>query len=225
MKPEEIKSPFKWSERCVMVRDRVWFVPDFYDRYHEFLFPGWDAPEFFGNSQPVKVEYCSGNGGWIASKAQSDPSCNWVAVEKQFFRVKKICAKVNNLNLANLLVISGEARLTTKNYFPPESISEIFINFPDPWPKRCHTKHRIIQTPFVQEMHRVLKPDAQLTFVTDDPGCSSWFLKHLLQHPGFKPCYDDPYYITEDPTYGCSYFEALWREKGKEIRYHRFKRL
>lgn len=220
-----IEFPFKWADRHVVLRDRVWFVPNFYDRYHEFTFPGWDAPEFFGNSRPVKVEYCSGNGLWVSGRAQSDPSCNWVAVEKQFFRVKKIHAKINEHKLSNLLVVSGEARLTTTHFFPSSSVSEIFINFPDPWPKRCHTKHRIIQPEFVEQMHRVLKPGAQLNFVTDDPGCSDWFVKHLLDHSGFAPGYTDPYYINEDDSYGSSYFEELWRKKGKKIRYHRFYRL
>lgn len=224
MKPEDLKSPFSWENRRVAIQDRVLYIPEYYSNYQEFTFPAWEDPVLFGNQNPVNVEYCSGNGTWIAEKAKENPHLNWVAVEKRFVRARKIWSKIKNFGLSNLFVICGEAAKATHYYFPDESIHEVFINFPDPWPKLRHAKHRLIQPSFINEIWRVLKKGHQWTFVTDDPDYSNLLIEEVLPFSGLKSLYPDPYFITEMPGYGTSYFEELWREKGKIIRYHRFEK-
>ncbi len=224
MKPEHLKSPFSWGERKVQIHDRVWYAPEYSVHDGAFIFPGWEHPDLFGNQNPVQVEYCSGNGAWIAARALAEPNSNWVAVERKFPRVQKIWSKIKNLNLNNLLVVCGEGHNITTRYFPSESVSSIYINFPDPWPKKRHAKHRLIQPAFVGEMRRALKPDALFTFVTDDEPYSQWTIEALHGDSGFNNCYPSPYYSIDYPEYGTSYFEQLWREKGKIIRYHQFSR-
>lgn len=222
MKPEDLRSPFKWEGRRVLLQDRVWYIPEYYDAYESFEFPGWEHPDYFGNRNPVCVEYCSGNGAWIAAKAAANPHLNWVAVELKFERVRKIWSKLKNMGLSNLLVICGEGGKVTERYFPSDSVREIFINFPDPWPKKRHIKHRIIQPPFVDQMHRVLGNEGTMTFVTDDAVYSEWMIDKMQESQKFSSCYPQPYFSNECEGYGSSYFEQLWRDKGKTIRYHKF---
>lgn len=224
MKPEDLKSPFSFDEREVLIKDKIWFVPDYYDRYEEFKFPGFSSPELFGNDQPVHLEYCSGNGAWIAKKANENHLINWVGCEIKFGRVRKIWSKIKNLELNNLFAICGEGNGVTKRYFPSGSIDNVFINFPDPWPKKRHAKHRIIQASFVEELLRVLKPGGIVTFVTDDVDYSNWTIDFFLANQGFESCFPSPFYSNEQPEYGTSYFDQLWREKGRLIRYHQFRK-
>lgn len=221
MRPDQLKSPFSWKERQVLIKDRVWYVPDYCDRYQEFIFPGWQHADLFGNENPICIEYCSGNGHWIASKAQEFPHYNWVAVEMDFERARKIWSKLKNYNLSNLLIICGEALTATSHYFPPSSISQIFINFPDPWPKNRHAKNRLIQQAFLQELQRVLKKKATVDFVTDDEKYSEWTLRQVAKCGGFDSEYSNGY-ITDNPGYGYSSFYEIWLSQGKEIRFHRF---
>lgn len=225
MKPEDLKAPFSWEKRQVAIQDRVWYVPCYYNKYQDFSFPGWNHQKTFLTHQPVKVEYCSGNGSWIAAKALDDPFTNWVAVEMLFERARKIWAKIKNYDLHNLLTVCAEGQTVTEHYFPSESVTEVFINFPDPWPKRRHTKNRIIQPEFVEEIWRILRPGCQFTFVTDDRDYSKWTIGEMAKHPGFQSLYPDPYYVVELPNYGTSYFEELWRSKGKMIYYHQFQKI
>src|ERR1700733_14510049 len=109
MKPDDLKAPFAWNNRRVIVEDHIFYVPTRCETYSNFIFPGWNSPLFFANENPVSIEYCSGNGAWIAEKAKGDPKMNWVAVEKKFMRVRKIWSKIKNLGLNNLIVICGEA--------------------------------------------------------------------------------------------------------------------
>lgn len=222
MRPENLKSPFSWENREIRIQDKVWFIPDYYHDYKSFQFPGWNDPSIFGNNQPINVEYCSGNGSWIAAKALEHPEQNWVAVEIKFARVRKIWSKIKNLKLNNLFVICGEGLLTTQQYFPDGSIQNVYVNFPDPWPKKRHAKHRIIKPEFVAEMGRILKGQGCLTLVTDDETYSQEMIQVCLGNSDFQSKYPEPFYTHDYLNYGTSYFEDLWREKGKNIFYHEF---
>lgn len=222
MRPENLQVPFSWDEREVLIHDHIWYVPGYCKNFDDFKFPGWDHPTVFGNNNPVRIEYCSGNGAWIAAKAAADPSSNWVAVELKFKRARKIWSKIKNLNLKNLFIICGEGHNATRRYFPTSCVEDIFINFPDPWPKTRHAKNRIIQPDFVSEMCRILKTGTSMTFVTDDEEYSHWLIKMMKTDPGFRPFYQEPFFVTENDGYGTSYFDQLWREKGKIIRYHKY---
>lgn len=222
MKPEDLKPPFPKCERKIIIHDRIWYVPNSHLAQNRFDFPGWQNTDLFGNSNPVYVEYCSGNGAWIAEQALAHPHINWVAVEKKIMRVRKIWSKIKNLKLNNLIIVCGEAHSVTQNYFPDACASNIFINFPDPWPKKRHAKHRLIQPAFVQELARIMQSEKAITFVTDDADYSEEIIPIFLSDLNFKSFYEKPYFSTSEDNYGTSYFEELWRSKGKTIRYHRF---
>lgn len=211
-----VVSPFSWKERRVLLRDQVLFVPEYYKEYSSFEMPSWD--QIFDNDNPIHLEYCSGNGHWVIERAQNHPDQNWVAVEKKFERVRKIWSKREKRGLKNLFIVSGEALTATRHYFPTSSIEAAYINFPDPWPKRRHSKHRLISDAFASEVGRILKPNAPFILATDDPQTEERFVKVVAGNPAFG---DDPLQKGEWPGYGSSWFEELWRSKGRKIRYVR----
>jgi tRNA (guanine-N7-)-methyltransferase len=224
MRPKNFRCPFKWEERRPLIFDRVLFVPEYYDRHQEWTFPGWESPEVFGRRAPIEVEYCTGNGAWIIEKARTHPERNWVAVECQFERVRKIWSKMHNEQIKNLFIICGEALTFTRYYVQDESFSAIYVNFPDPWPKEKHAKKRLLQEPFIGEMARVIKRGGVATLVTDHPNYMIQISQNMLNHLAWKPVFSPPYYVTEWEDYGSSYFEQLWREQGVPIHYLQFYR-
>lgn len=221
MNSKDLKPLFKWEERRVVIQDRIWYSPDHHVDTN-FVFPGWESPELFGNHNPIHIEYCSGNGSWIVQKALDYPEVNWVAVEIQFKRVRKIWSKIKNRHIPNLVIMCGEGLRWTQTYVPSGSIAKVFVNFPDPWPKERHAKHRIISTPFALEMKRILKPGGEITMVTDDIPYSSIMIKTFNTLPDFISVHPEPFYCNQYADYGSSYFEELWKSKGREIRYHQF---
>lgn len=222
MKPKDLKPPFTWKERRVILNNGVLFVPEHYPDYQEFQFPSWSDPSLFGNSKPIKIEYCSGNGDWIAHRASLDCDSNWVAVEKLFDRTRKIWSKCRNFELSNLFIICGEALNATHHYLPTESVEEVYINFPDPWPKQRHAKNRLVRDEFIEQLHRILKPEGMVTLVTDDIDYREQMINYFLKNPVFRPVFPAPFFKTEFPNYGFSYFEELWRKQGKTIHYMQF---
>lgn len=222
MKPKNLKHPFRWEDRHVLIQDRVWYVPDYYDKYDQFQFPGWNDKELFGNERPVHIEYCSGNGTWIVDQAIAHPEVNWVALEKRFDRVRKIWSKIKNHELSNLIVICGEAYTTSRYYFPDSCFREIHVNFPDPWPKEKHAKNRLIQPRFSREMSRCLDEEGSVCLVTDDPDYSSQMIEVMRAEPHFVSRFEEPFFEVLKEQYGSSYFEDLWRGLGRDIRFHQF---
>ena len=218
MKPKDLKAVFSFDKRRPLIAARIFHVPNYYDKYEAFHFPGWEDKQLFGNANPVYIEYCTGNGAWIAQRAKQCPQMNWVAVEIRYDRVRKIWSKIKNENLFNLIVVCGEARTFTHHYVPNNSLEKIFINFPDPWPKEKHEKHRLMKPDFLDELARVLKPGKKVTFVSDDADYVKSTTEVFCAHPSFN-LYN---HLTEFSEYGTSWFESLWRQKGKDINYLQF---
>lgn len=223
MKPKDLRFPFPWEERKPFLQDGVLFVPKFYERHGEWKFPHFSDADLFGNQNPVFIEYCSGNGSWIVQKAMENPDQNWIAVERKFERVQKIWARGKNNNLSNLLIVCGEALDFTRYYLSEEHpICAAYVNFPDPWPKEKHAKHRLLQGQFICELHRTIQKNGSLTVVTDDTVYRDQVCNEMLKTSYWHAMFSQPFFITEWPGYGSSYFEDLWRKKGKEIFYLQF---
>ncbi len=226
MRPKDLKYPFQGKKKHVLVADRVLYVPqEEQNESEDVAFPNWSDPSIFEAQRPVCIEYCSGNGDWIANRARLESQCNWIAVEKKFDRVRKIWSKIKNGALPNLLAVCAEGFALTKRWIPDEAVQAVYINFPDPWPKRRHAKNRIVQDLFIAELRRILLVNGTLTIATDDPVYSEAILALMRQTAGFESLFPHPFYATEYGDYGSSYFEALWREKGKCIYYHSFKKM
>lgn len=223
MNPKNLKYPFRWKDRKPYLSDKVFYVPDYYTAHGEWPFPGWE--ELFGNTNPVAIEYCSGNGLWIIDKARQFPEKNWVAVEWQFERARKIWSKMKNEDLTNMLIVAGEAVTLTREYIPKESVGSVYVNFPDPWPKEKHAKNRLFQAPFIDQLARILKPQGTVIVATDDEVYSTQIGEKLGQNLLFQSKFKTPGYVTDWPDYGESYFEALWKSQGKTIHYFQFERL
>jgi tRNA (guanine-N7-)-methyltransferase len=205
-----------------MIHDHVLYVPEYYDRHQEYFFPSWASLEVFGREAPVEVEYCTGNGAWIVGKALAHPERNWVAVELQFERVRKIWSKIHNFNLKNLFIVCGEGLTFTRYYAPPQGFAAAYVNFPDPWPKEKHAKNRLLKEPFLTEMARACSPGALATIVTDHAEYTDRITQAMLANSLWAPCFPSPYYVTDYEGYGTSYFDALWRNQGISVRYMQY---
>lgn len=198
--------------------EKCLYIPS-HGHEHEIISFSWEDPLIFAKPQPLIVEYCSGNGQWIAAMAKLRPDFNWIAVERDFDRARKIWLKIFRMQLDNLFVIHGEGFVFSRQYLPGASVSEVYVNFPDPWPKRRHAKHRIIQKDFVAEMGRVIRPNGEATLVTDDVSYSE---QMIMLFSSWKSAFGPPHYITEWQQFGDSFFHSLWKERQRAIRYHRF---
>jgi len=222
IKPTDLWIPCNFEERYPLLLDQFLYIPAHYKNHRAFNFPPFESPALFGRKAPLYAEFCSGNGEWITAKAQESPDLNWIAVEKNFDRVRRIWAKVKNLGLKNVLVVFGDARTFSEFYLQEGSLAKIFINFPDPWPKKRHAKHRLVQMDLALLLQRAIEPGGEAVLVTDDPDYSQQMIAVMLGSKGFRSFWDAPYYVHEWPHFGNSFFNSLWINKGRNIHFHRF---
>lgn len=220
MRPKNLKFPFTWENRQPIVHEGVLIVPHFYSSHEKWE----DEQGLFSKDKTICIEFCSGNGDWVIERALQNPGQFWVAVEMQFERVQKIWSKMHNQSVPNLLIVSGKAQELVHYYLPEGCASEIYVNFPDPWPKERHAKHRLIQKPFVDDLSRIVKQGGKATYATDDPTYSSQMIEVMRAHPQWAPDFSDPFYIKEWEGYGQSWFKNLWAGKGREFFYMQFTR-
>jgi len=213
MKPKEFIQPYTWEDRRPHLFEKVFFVPEYYSDHDASQLP--PLADFFGNDNPIHLEYCSGNGEWIADKALENPDINWIGVEIKFERVRQLFSKRHNREIDNLLIVCGEAHTFTREYLPDGSLDAIYINFPDPWPKGRHAKHRLVSPAFAKEVSRALKKDGTATLVTDD---KPYF--ELIQS-SFATGWTQLQASLEE--YGSSFFDRLWRSLNRTINIHHVK--
>lgn len=214
-RPKQLLFPSHYKKLLAPINSNgVWFIPP-------------DATESFQiepNDQTYLLEIGSGNGSWICEKARANPLKTYIAVEKQFSRVRKIWSKKQNYDLHNLFIICGTAEHFLKLWKNKNVLLEVYVNFPDPWPKRRHAPRRLLNTCFLDILFPFLQKDALIYFVTDDRAYSSSTIHLFLQDNRFTFIDPSPYYVNNIEDYGTSYFEQLWREKKRIIYYHRLKR-
>ena len=73
----------------------------------------------------------------------------------------------------NLRLWTDDAR-TLLRMLPDGSLDQLFLLFPDPWPKTRHAKRRFVHPALLPVLARVLKPGAEWRVATDDPIYQAW---------------------------------------------------
>jgi len=127
-----------------------------------------DPVKLFPRVQSWEVELGSGDGSFIAQYAQQHPDRNFLAVERLLGRLRKIDRKGLRAGLTNLRLVRIEASYLLEYLLPLESVSSLHIYFPDPWPKRKHRKHRLINGRFTELAQQTLAPGGTVNLRTDD---------------------------------------------------------
>jgi tRNA (guanine-N7-)-methyltransferase len=126
-----------------------------------------DFEAIFGNTNPVILEIGSGKGRFLIGTATEHPEWNLIGIEKSLHYHRVIAERVEKRGLRNVRLINHDAFLVLQKMVPDESVSEVHIYFPDPWPRPKEQKRRIVRDEVLQEIKRVLVPGGRGIFVTD----------------------------------------------------------
>jgi tRNA (guanine-N7-)-methyltransferase len=68
-------------------------------------------------------------------------------------------------------------------------IDKIFINFPDPWPKKRHEKRRLTSLSFINIYKQFLKDDGLIELKTDNENLYYWTINNLSSRKDCKIIY------------------------------------
>ena len=118
-------------------------------------------------AKELRVELGCGKGRFTAETARQNPEILFIAIEKVPDAMVVGMERVMALELKNVFFVVGDAALTP-DYFAQDEVDLIYINFCDPWPPKGQAKRRLTHRGFLELYRKVLKPNGQIHFKTDN---------------------------------------------------------
>jgi len=144
----------------------------------------FNAEQAFGRTAPLILEIGFGMGDATAHIAQVRPEDNFLCCEVHEPGVGALLKRMGELDLNNIRILQHDAVEVIEHMLPAESLDGVHIFFPDPWHKLRHNKRRLIQTAFVHELVKRLKPGGYIHCATDWQPYAEHILKVMQSEPG-----------------------------------------
>ena len=127
------------------------------------------------------IDIGAGYGESTLKISKTDSLKNIIACEKFIDGINKIAENCLLYSLSNISIFHGNVHQLLDEYCPHNSISEIWILFPDPWPKKRHFKRRLINVNFFNKIRDFLKKDAIIHIASDSKSYISDILLSIYQ--------------------------------------------
>ncbi len=127
-----------------------------------------ELADLFLAEQPLEVELGSGDGTFLADYAGRHPERNFIGVERLLGRIRKLDRKGRRAGLTNLRGLRIESSYFLEYLLPAQAAVALHIYFPDPWPKRKHRRHRLINERFPALALQALAGGGTVYLRTDD---------------------------------------------------------
>ena len=121
----------------------------------------------FENERPIEIDLGSGSGRFLIEAARQYPERNFFGVERLLGRVRKTLRAASRLGLTNVRVLRLEIDYTIRFLLSPGSVSRLHLSFPDPWPKRRHSRRRLVDEGFLAASASALAIGGELWIKTD----------------------------------------------------------
>jgi tRNA (guanine-N7-)-methyltransferase len=128
-----------------------------------------ELAEYFPQPQPLEVELGCGDASFLVEYARRHPQKNFIGIERLLGRIQKLDKKGRRAGLTNLRGVRIESAYFLQYLLPPRAATALHIYFPDPWPKKKHRRHRLINDKFPALARAALAPGGVVFLRTDDP--------------------------------------------------------
>jgi tRNA (guanine-N7-)-methyltransferase len=137
--------------------------------------------------QPLEVELGCGDASFLAEYARQHSQINFLGVERLLGRLRKLDRKGRRMGVSNLRGVRIESAYCLEFLLPPNVATALHIYFPDPWPKKKHRKHRLINERFPTLAWRSLAPGGVVYLRTDDEDYFGQMTEVFLADARFQP--------------------------------------
>ena len=127
--------------------------------------PDWK--ELFGNHNPLNLEIGFGVGNFIIEMGIREPNENFIGIDFYHKGIRKVITRIAKYEICNARIVYGDAKEKIPLLFAPEELNRVYINFPDPWPKKRHHKRRLIKPNFIKILAEKLKCSGEIHIATD----------------------------------------------------------
>lgn len=141
----------------------------------------------FPTPQPLEVELGCGDASFLAEYARQHPEINFLGVERLLGRIRKLDRKGRRNGATNLRGVRIESTYFLEFLLPPNAATALHTYFPDPWPKKKHRRHRLINERFPTLAWHALAPGGVVYLRTDDEDYFGQMLAVFAADARFQP--------------------------------------
>ena len=126
----------------------------------------------------VWVELGCGKGKFTAETAEANPDVLLIAVERCREAMVVAMEKAQAMGLKNVFYIDMDVA-NMEEVFAPGEIDRLFVNFPDPWPRKKNAKRRLTHRSFLDRYCRCIQEGGELHFKTDNAPLFAYSLEEF----------------------------------------------
>jgi tRNA (guanine-N7-)-methyltransferase len=179
----------------------------------------------FKNERPITVELACGGGEYTVELARRFPDRNFIGVDVKGNRLWTGAKQALTDGLDNVAFLRTRIEVIT-HFFEKNEVDEIWITFPDPFPKSVNENRRLTAPKFMERYREMLRPGGLVHLKHDDDFFYQYTLEYAQQDPRCKVIYtaEDIYAAPLDfPELGIqTLYEGKHLSKGKTIKYLQF---
>lgn len=146
--------------------------------------PDWKT--VFDRDQPLKLEIGFGMGEFLIEMAAREPQSNFIGIDFYHKGIGKLLARIRNRGLSNIRLVHGDVRKKMPTLFEDGELDTVYINFPDPWPRKRHRKRRLIQPDFLRRLALKLAPGGRVCLSTDSQPYAREMLEYFNSNSKFQ---------------------------------------
>lgn len=126
-----------------------------------------DLAKLFPRPAPTILEIGFGNGEQLLHAATSEVASNFIGIEVHRPGVGRLMNALADAELSDVRISNHDAVEVLEHQIPANSLAEVRIYFPDPWPKKRHHKRRLIQPALVELLASRVRVGGLLHLATD----------------------------------------------------------
>ena len=130
------------------------------------------------DARALWMEVGCGKGKFTAETAQANPDVLLIAVERCREAMVVAMEKARDMGLTNVFFIDMDVA-NMEEIFAPGEIDRLFINFPDPWPRKKNAKRRLTHRSFLEKYSHVLRQGGEVHFKTDNAALFEYSLEEF----------------------------------------------
>lgn len=163
-------------------------------------FTKFSKDDLFKSDDSIHIlELGSGWGEFALAWLEKNPTHEWLALEVKPDRIRNLQIEAEKKAISGLRILQLNFSWFLEELLPDNSFDLIIVNFPDPWPKRRHWKHRLVQSDFPARIAPLLRPGGKLHLATDYSPYARRMLSVMRKTELFEPVFTNPDYRRERP--------------------------
>ncbi len=166
---------------------------------------------------PIHLDLGTGLGHFLEAMARRHPDANWIGLEIDGAILKRAVRRIRRAGCDNVLLLSLEARAFLLESVPPGALAHIWLNFPDPWPKKKHARRRHAHPWMLGLLVSRLQVGGELHLATDVPAYMAEMTAGLKAIEAMLPVSDTPW--RRESLGVETKYERKWRQQGRPLHY------